>query len=256
MMKLLQIPKQLLKAKKYGEIFGWGDGMSVDENYGLIQEKINEAKLKSSKPAKKIEIIAVTKTIPVHHMNEAFEAGLINFGENKVQEMTEKMTLMDNQIKWHMIGHLQRNKVKYIVDKVALIHSVDSVSLLNEINRRGEMVNRTINCLIQVNVSGEYSKFGIPPQELDHMIKNAEGLDWVSVEGLMTMAPHFDDPEKTRDCFKKLSELYHRCADLRYPWINFKHLSMGMSNDFEIALQEGSNMIRIGSALFGERSYR
>jgi len=229
--------------------------MSVAENYSIVKTKINEALLMSDDPGKKIEIIAVTKTIPINRMKDALEAGLYHFGENKVQEITEKINLMDDRVKWHMIGHLQRNKVKYIVDKVALIHSVDSVSLFNEINRRGERINRNIDCLIQVNVSGEDTKYGISPEDLNDMIRSVEGMKRINIKGLMTMAPHYDDPEKTRDCFKRLNELYHHFKEKQYSWTNFQFLSMGMSNDFEIAIQEGSNMIRIGSALFGERNY-
>jgi len=230
--------------------------MSIIDNYKNIQEKVNEAVIMSNDPEKRVEIIAVTKTIPVHRMNEALEAGLHHFGENKVQDMTEKMSLMNDGVKWHMIGHLQRNKVKYIVDKVTLIHSVDSISLFSEINRRGEKINKVIDCLLQVNVSGETSKFGVSPREIDDVVKGAEELRWVNIKGLMTMAPYHDDPEKSRDCFKKLNELFHNYKEREYPWTNFQYLSMGMSNDYEIAVQEGSNMIRIGSALFGERNYR
>lgn len=229
--------------------------MSIAENYKIVQKKIYEALMMSDDPEKSIEIIAVTKTIPINQMKEALEAGLYQFGENKVQEITEKIKLMDNRVKWHMIGHLQRNKVKYIVDKVALIHSVDSISLFNEINRRGEKINRNIDCLIQVNVSGEDTKFGISPEDLNDMIRSSEAMKNVNIKGLMTMAPHYDDPEKTRECFKKLNELYHHYKEKKYSWTNFQILSMGMSNDYEIAIQEGSNMIRIGSALFGERNY-
>ncbi len=230
--------------------------MSVAENYRVVQKRINDALVMSDDPEKTIELVAVTKTIPINRMKEALDVGLYHFGENKVQEITEKINFMDDSVKWHMIGHLQRNKVKYIVDKVALIHSVDSISLFNEINRRGEKINRTIDCLIQINVSGEYTKFGISPEDLNDMMKNVEGMNRVNIKGLMTMAPHYDNPEKTRDCFKKLYDLYHNCKDKQYSWANFQWLSMGMSNDYEIAVQEGSNMLRIGSAIFGERSYR
>ena len=229
--------------------------MSIINNYKNIQEKVNEAVRMSTDPQKKVEIIAVTKTIPVNRMIEALEAGLYQFGENKVQDMTEKMSLLDERVEWHMIGHLQRNKVKYIVDKVALIHSVDSISLFSEINRRGEKLNKAIDCLLQVNVSGETSKFGISPHEISDMVIGVESMRWVKIKGLMTMAPHYADPERTRDCFKKLNDLFHKYKEKGYPWTNFQHLSMGMSNDYEIAVQEGSNMIRIGSALFGERNY-
>lgn len=229
--------------------------LGIGEKHKQIMQKVMAASAISEEPNRQIHLIAVSKTMPVERIREAMDAGLTDFGENKVQELTHKMSMLDDGVKWHMIGHLQRNKVKYIIDKVALIHSVDTISLFEEINRRGQAVNRRIDCLIQVNVSGEHSKYGIHPQKTDVMLKEIERLAMVKVRGLMTMAPHYKDPEKTRDCFKRLSELYRSCKSKRYPWTDFQSLSMGMSNDYEIAVQEGSNMIRIGSALFGERDY-
>ncbi len=226
--------------------------MSISENYNEIGLRINDAVTKSADPDKTVNIIAVSKTIPVDQMKEAFSLGLVHFGENKVQELSQKMSLMEESIQWHMIGHLQRNKVKYIVDKVSLIHSVDSNSLLQEINKRGVQIGKTIDCLIQVNVSGEVSKYGISPDALEEMIKQVENYEMIKVTGLMTMAPHYDNPEKARDCFKRLHDLFHNIKEIKRLRTEFTHLSMGMSNDYEIAVQEGSNMVRIGSALFGE----
>jgi pyridoxal phosphate enzyme (YggS family) len=229
--------------------------MSVAENYQTITKKIEDACLLSGRQPGEIQVIAVSKLVSIKQVNEAISIGIKHFGENKVQDMIEKMKAINDPVNWHMIGHLQRNKVKYIVDNVSLIHSVDSISLLQEIDRQALKINRVVDCLIQVNVSGEASKFGIDPAEIDSMMISLEGLDKINVTGFMTMAPYYDDPEKTRDSFKRLSFLYRSCQEKAYPRTHLKYLSMGMSNDYEIAVQEGSNMVRIGSALFGERNY-
>jgi PLP dependent protein len=229
--------------------------MSVADNYQTITKKIEDACLVSGRQPGEVQVIAVSKLVSIQQMNEAISIGIKHFGENKVQDMMEKMKVIDDPVNWHMIGHLQRNKVKYIVNNVSLIHSVDSISLMQEINRQALKINRVVDCLVQVNVSGEASKFGIDPAEIDSIMMSLEGLDMIKVVGLMTMAPHYDDPEKTRDFFKRLSFLFRSCQEKAYPGTHLKYLSMGMSNDYEIAVQEGSNMVRIGSALFGERNY-
>lgn len=229
--------------------------MSLSENYQEIKKRVNESLQRSVDPKKDVEIVAVSKTVSVAQINEAIELGISHFGENKVQEMVSKMDKVQPSVNWHMIGHLQRNKVKYIVDEVSLIHSLDSISLLEEINRRASVASRVLDCLIQVNVSGEISKYGISPSEVYQLMQQMEMYEHVNVVGLMTMAPYYDDPEKTRDCFMRLNELFQNCSMKNYPGTEMRHLSMGMSNDYEIAIQEGSNMVRIGSALFGERNY-
>ncbi|MDW7671612.1 MAG: YggS family pyridoxal phosphate-dependent enzyme [Bacillota bacterium] len=229
--------------------------MSVALNYQTITKKIEEACLVSGRQPGEVNVIAVSKLVTIKQMKEAISIGINHFGENKVQDMMEKMKAIDAPVNWHMIGHLQRNKVKYIVDNVSLIHSVDSLSLIQEIERQALKINRVVDCLIQVNVSGEASKFGIDPTEIDSIMESLEGLEKINVVGLMTMAPHYDDPEKTRDSFKRLSFLFETCQEKAYHGTHLKYLSMGMSNDYEIAVQEGANMVRIGSALFGERNY-
>ena len=229
--------------------------MRIADNLKIVQHRIQEALQKSDDPSKKVDLIAVTKTVPVSRIQEAVSEGITQIGENKVQEILAKFDEIDAQVKWHMIGHLQRNKVKYIIDKVSLIHSVDSVSLLQEINRRAEMNHHVMQCLLQVNVSGETSKYGVDPSEIDHILQAIERLQSVKIIGLMTMAPYFDNPEKSRDCFKRLHAIYQELKARELQQVEMKILSMGMSNDFEIAVQEGSTMVRIGSALFGERDY-
>ncbi|MEN1759510.1 YggS family pyridoxal phosphate-dependent enzyme [Anoxynatronum sibiricum] len=229
--------------------------MSIGENLRIIQERIRESLIKSVSPERQIDVIAVTKKVAVDQIQEAVNLGVRNVGENKVQEMLGKFDQIDGLVNWHMIGHLQRNKVKYIVDKVSLIHSVDSLPLMEEISVRALKSGRQIDCLIQVNVSGEVSKFGIEPTELEDLIKKSQELSGIRAIGLMTMAPYDDNPEKARPYFKKLNELFQLTKEKRLSSVEMKVLSMGMSNDFDVAVQEGATMVRIGSALFGSRNY-
>ncbi|WP_026135671.1 YggS family pyridoxal phosphate-dependent enzyme [Nafulsella turpanensis] len=203
-------------------------------------------------------LIAVSKTKPVEDILEAYEAGLKDFGENKVQELTEKFEQLPKDIRWHMIGHLQRNKVKYIASFVHLIHSVDSWRLLKEINKQGEKVGRTINCLLQVHIAREETKFGLSEEELLELLQSPEfaALGHIQVTGLMGMATNTENLERIREEFHYLRELFDRIrTDYTLPNAEMKELSMGMSSDYLTALEEGSTMVRIGSALFGSRNY-
>ncbi len=229
--------------------------MSLKENIRMVKENIDEARKKSFDPQREIHIIAVTKTIPVEVIRSAIESGLMSLGENKVQELLSKYEEIGTEPQWHMIGHLQRNKVKYIVDKVSLIHSLDSLSLAREINKRAGEDRLKMEVLIQVNVSGEESKYGLDPLSAYHLIDEMESMDWVRVKGLMTMAPFTANQKVTRDCFKRLFELKEQIAAKKYGHAEMKYLSMGMSNDYQAAIEEGSNMVRIGSAIFGNRNY-
>jgi pyridoxal phosphate enzyme (YggS family) len=215
--------------------------------------KISEA----LKP-KQITLVAVSKTKPVSDIQELYELGQRDFGENYVQELAEKQLLLPNDIRWHFIGHLQSNKVKYIVPFVHLIHGVDSYKLLLEIDKQARKVNRVINCLLQVHIALEETKFGFDEQELlqamesIHKYKLANELQHIEVTGLMGMASLTDDTEQVRKEFKYLKLLFDQCAQLP-GHSNLSTLSMGMSNDYQIAIEESSNMIRIGSLLFGAR---
>ena len=227
--------------------------MSLKENLRVIENNVQEAVVKSKNANRRVRIIAVTKNVSVQRIQEAVSNGLFHLGENRVQEMTGKMEQLDLRVKWHMIGHLQRNKVKYIVEKVHLIHSIDSLSLMREIDRRGRETGRVIDGLIQINVSGEKSKFGIDPDQLSRLLLSSEDFSFLKIRGLMTMAPHFENPEKTRDGFKKLYDLFMNKKETNPFFTDADVLSMGMSNDYQVAIEEGATMIRIGSALFGER---
>ncbi len=206
---------------------------------------------------KDAKLIAVSKTHPAHMIEEAYKAGQADFGENKVQEMVEKAEQLPKDIHWHLIGHLQRNKVKYIAPFVHLIHSVDSFKLLREVEKEAKKANRIISCLLQVHIAKESSKFGFDEQELIEMLANPEfiALQNVQIDGLMGMATFSDDEDLIRREFKSLKTLSLKIASeySHIPFLQVKELSMGMSSDYSIALEEGSTMVRIGSAIFGER---
>ena len=205
------------------------------------------------------KLIPVSKTKPNELLTEAYDAGNKIFGENKVQELESKQEALPKDIEWHYIGHLQRNKVKYIAPYVSLIHAVDSGRLLNAINKEGKKNNRVINCLLQVHIASEESKFGFNEAELDDLIKSSNWpeLANVKVVGLMGMATFTDDQEKIRGEFKYLAGLKEKITKMNLPPnVVMKELSMGMTNDYKIALEEGSTMVRIGTAIFGARAYK
>ncbi|GAB3043207.1 YggS family pyridoxal phosphate-dependent enzyme [Spirosoma pulveris] len=202
------------------------------------------------------KLIAVTKTKPVELLREAYEAGCRRFGENKVQEMAEKQPQFPSDLEWHLIGHLQTNKVKYIAPFVALIHSVDSLKLLQEINKQAAKCNRIIDCLLQIYIADEETKFGLSAQEAEALL-NAPELDAlpnVRIVGLMGLATNTDDTDKVRLEFRGLKQLYDRLGQIKRPMIQFRELSMGMSGDYQIAVEEGSTLVRVGSAIFGSRN--
>ena len=203
-------------------------------------------------------LVAVSKTKPVEDLQEAYDAGIRDFGENKVQEMVDKQPLLPADIRWHMIGHLQRNKVKYIAPFVHLIHGVDSFKLLKAINKEGAKIGRVISCMLQVHIAKEESKFGFDEQELREMIEGDElaGLEHVKIKGLMGMATFTEDRQVIRAEFGGLKSLMGQLNGMPLPAnVELKELSMGMSGDYLIAQEEGSTMVRIGSAIFGERNY-
>ncbi|QDK79914.1 YggS family pyridoxal phosphate-dependent enzyme [Spirosoma sp. KCTC 42546] len=204
----------------------------------------------------KAKLIAVTKTKPVELLREAYNAGCRRFGENKVQEMADKQPQLPDDVQWHLIGHLQSNKVKYIAPFVALIHSVDSLKLLQEINKQAAKHNRVIDCLLQIYIADEETKFGLSPTEAELLLNAPELNDMHNIRliGLMGLATNTDDEAQVRQEFRGLKQLFDKLAQLRHPQIQFQELSMGMSGDYHIALEEGSTMVRVGSAIFGSRS--
>ena len=200
-----------------------------------------------------VTLIAVSKTKPVETLKEAYDLGVRVFGENKVQELTDKYEALPKDIQWHMIGHLQRNKVKYIIDKVALIHSVDSIRLAETIEKEAAKHNITANILIEVNVAKEESKFGLMPEELDELIDKIKDFNHIQVKGLMTIAPFVENSEENRNIFKKLFEFYVDMKSKNIDNVTMDVLSMGMSGDYEVAIEEGATMVRVGTSIFGSR---
>ncbi|MCF8010609.1 MAG: YggS family pyridoxal phosphate-dependent enzyme [Clostridiales bacterium] len=217
-----------------------------------VHERIKKAAERSGRSSSEIQLIAVSKTIKTSRIEQLVNLGIENLGENKVQELAEKIPCLHGDINWHMIGHLQSNKVKYIVDKVTLIHSLDRLSLAEEIQKKAEQKNVYVPVLIQVNASGENSKFGIEPGEVENFILEVAGMDRIKIKGLMNIAPFVDNPEEVRPVFRRMRELFNR-VDNKYSGVSMEYLSMGMTGDFEVAIEEGANMVRIGSAIFGSR---
>ena len=202
------------------------------------------------------KLVAVSKTKPASDVMEAYKAGQRDFGENKVQELTQKADELPKDIRWHMIGHLQRNKVKYMADFVHLIHGVDSLKLLKEINKQGRKAGRVIDCLLQMHIAEEDTKFGLDREELNEILNGEQlkELENVRIVGLMGMATFTDDLDQVRREFRSLKSLYDEIKNSDHINVQMNTLSMGMSGDYEIALEEGSNMVRIGSAIFGARN--
>jgi len=214
--------------------------------------KENLEKIKSSLPEHVI-LVAVSKTKPERDLQEAYDAGQRIMGENKVQEMVDKWESLPKDIQWHMIGHVQRNKVKYMIDFVALIHGVDSFRLLKEINKRAKKADRTVDCLLQIHIAEEDTKFGLDKKELHEIVASEEFQKFknVTIKGLMGMATFTDDNDQVRREFKQLKSIFDELKT-KLPEINI--LSMGMSGDYKIAIEEGSTMVRIGSSIFGARN--
>jgi PLP dependent protein len=222
-------------------------------NIDSIRRRILIAAEKSGRKYEDIKIIAVSKTIGPDVMMEVIGNGILDLGENRVQELCEKYDIINKECNWHLIGHLQTNKVKYIIDKVTLIHSVDSLELAKEIQLRASKISSIQEILIQVNVSGEESKFGLNPIEVKDFIKEISTYPNVKIKGLMTIGPNTEDKEKIRMVFRNLKKIFIDIKQENIDNIDMDALSMGMSNDFEIAIEEGANIVRIGSAIFGQR---
>ncbi|BCV20901.1 YggS family pyridoxal phosphate-dependent enzyme [Moorella sp. Hama-1] len=228
--------------------------VNVRENIARVQERIAAASRRSGRRPEDITLVAVTKTVPVEHIQEAVDCGLRDLGENRVQELLAKQPHLKG-VKWHLIGHLQRNKVRQVWDRVTLIHSVDSLELAREIDKRAATAGRRVDILLEVNVAGEESKFGLTPEAVLPLVRDVAGLPGVHICGLMTVAPLVKDPEEVRPVFQRLASLRWEIDALRLPGVDMVYLSMGMTNDFEVAIEAGANMVRIGSAIFGARDY-
>lgn len=228
----------------------------IKENLDRVQENIRNACARAGRKEDEVTLIAVSKTKPVSMLEEAYALGVRDFGENKVQELVDKAGQLPKDIRWHMIGHLQRNKVKYIIDKVYLIHSVDSLRLAEEISKEAVKHGVTANILIEVNVAGEESKFGVSPEDAPGLIEEISRLPAVQVRGLMMIAPFVEKAEDNRIIFNALLKLYVDISRKNIDNVHMDFLSMGMTGDYEVAVEEGATFVRVGTGIFGERSYR
>lgn len=228
----------------------------ICDNLSQIRKRIENACKKSGRNPDEVRILAVSKTKPVEAILEAIQCGQLAFGENRMKELEDKMLEIENaDVSWHMIGNLQTNKIKYIAGRVNYIHSIEKKKQLTEINKRAGKESRVINVLIQVNISEEKQKGGCKPDDIPQLLEAVSEMEWVKVKGLMGMAELVDDAELVRPQFKLLKELFDLHKKTSYKNVDLQELSMGMTNDFEVAVEEGATIVRIGSAIFGNRNY-
>ncbi len=227
----------------------------ITDNIRLVEKNIADAAANSGRRPEDVRLIAVSKTKPVQMIKEAYDTGIRDFGENRVQEIVEKYPLLPSDIRWHLIGHLQTNKVKYIIDKVCMIHSVDSYKLAEEISRQAARHNVTMDILIEVNVAGEETKFGVRPEDTAALCEQISRLPGIRIRGLMTVAPFVDDPDENRPVFCTLRQLLVDIGAKNIDNVTMDILSMGMSNDYTVAITEGATLVRVGTSIFGQRDY-
>ncbi len=231
------------------------DKQRIKQSLDVIRSNIEAAALRAGRDPKDVKLLGVTKNVDIDAMRAAFDLGICNFGENRVQEFLRKSDILDRECRWHLIGRLQTNKVKYLDERVSLIHSLDRPELAEALQKRGEQINYRFPVLVQVNVSGEESKAGVEPEKLKYFILALSKMGNIQVKGLMTIAPYTDNPENVREVFKKLKNLSVDIIRERVENISMEELSMGMSGDYTVAIEEGSTIVRIGTAIFGERIY-
>lgn len=227
--------------------------MSIADNLKIVMERITAAAERSGRDPASVRLVAATKTVPPERIMEAVQAGVAVIGENRVQEAREKINLLGNVASWHLIGTLQKNKAKYAVRLFDLIHSVDSLDLARELDRQAWKLGKVQDVLIEVNIARGAGRFGVLVDEAAQLVHEAAGLKNIYIRGLMTMPPYSEDPEDSRSYFRKLRELSAEIAGHGFPRISMTELSMGMSGDFEVAIEEGATLVRVGTAIFGER---
>lgn len=227
----------------------------IDENIKKVRENIANACRRSHRNPDEVTLIAVSKTKPVEAIYKAMETGTIDFGENKVQELCQKIETISQPLHWHLIGHLQKNKVKYIVDKTYLIHSVDSYDLAAMISKEAIKRNVDVDILVQVNIANEETKFGLSEEQALDTIKNIAKLDNIHIKGLMTIAPFVENPEENRAIFRKMKKLSVDITEENIDNVSMNVLSMGMTGDYEVAIEEGATHVRVGTGIFGDRDY-
>jgi PLP dependent protein len=227
----------------------------IHENIRVIRDRIDAACARSGRDPLDVTLLAVSKTFPAAAVAEALDAGLTDVGENYVQELlTKREALADRTIRWHFIGHLQSNKVKYIADGVSLIHAVDNAGLAREIDKRAALAKRILDVLIEVNTTGEQSKFGVKPENTVEFVKSLAQFQNIRIAGLMTIGPFLPDPEGSRPMFRRLRMLKDEISQFSQNNVAMNHLSMGMTGDFGVAIEEGATIVRIGTAIFGKRT--
>ena len=233
------------------------DDTMIGQRIQAVRDEIAAARLRRSRVPKEapVELIAVTKNHTVEAMREAIDNGIMNIGENRVQEALEKSEELGREVKWHLIGHLQTNKVKYAVQQFDLIHSVDSVRLVQAIDKAAEKFGKVQNILVQVNLAREESKSGVYREELDDVLAEIEVLRAIRLQGFMCIAPNYDDVEECRPLFRAMYELFRQVKEREPRTADIRYLSMGMTHDYEIAVEEGANLVRVGTAIFGVRQY-
>ncbi|MDI3522461.1 MAG: dependent protein [Bacillota bacterium] len=227
---------------------------TVADNVAAVRERIAEAALRSGRRPEDIRLIAVTKTVSPEVIGQALAAGITDVGENRVQEALGKAPALPAGITWHLIGHLQTNKAKQAVQLFPWVHSLDSLHLAQALEKRAAAAGVRVKCLVEVNVAGEASKHGVRPEEALKLLEGVAALEHIEVRGLMTVAPYVTVPEEVRPVFRELAALARQAAELKLPQVTMTELSMGMSGDFEVAIEEGATMVRIGTAIFGRRS--
>ena len=228
---------------------------TISDNLAYVEKRIQEACKRSGRKREDVTLIAVSKTKPVPDLEEALRCGYDIFGENKVQEIRDKSPVLPESVHWHMIGHLQANKVKYLIGVVDLIHSVDNDKLAEEIEKQAAKHGAVMDVLCEVNMAGEESKFGLTPEETPDFVRRIAVLPHLKIRGLMTIAPYTDDPESNRVYFRGLRELKDRINEAQIPGVQMDMLSMGMTGDYEVAIEEGATFVRVGTGIFGERNY-
>lgn len=227
----------------------------IQENIKLVEENIKKACEKVGRDVNEVTLIAVSKTKPYTAIEEALPTGVKDYGENKVQELCDKYEILPKDIKWHMIGHLQRNKVKYLVGKVSLIHSVDSIRLAEQIEKEYAKADEIANILIEVNMAQEESKFGITSEETEQLVREIAKFPHIRIKGLMTIAPYTDNPESNRVYFRNMKKLSVDIENKNIDNVSMSVLSMGMTGDYQVAVEEGATLVRVGTGIFGERNY-
>ena len=227
----------------------------IQENIKLVEENIKKACEKVGRDVNEVTLIAVSKTKPYTAIEEALPTGVKDYGENKVQELCDKYEILPKDIKWHMIGHLQRNKVKYLVGKASLIHSVDSIRLAEQIEKEYAIADEIANILIEVNMAQEESKFGITSEETEQLVREIAKFPHIRIKGLMTIAPYTDNPESNRVYFRNMKKLSVDIENKNIDNVSMSVLSMGMTGDYQVAVEEGATLVRVGTGIFGERNY-